>query len=509
MFLRTNFRNGPVPGKFIRLILPIVCLCVMVAGCSATERTVGDPTAEQPQEPEAGVLETAVQPNALPDQAGPAQKAVGRKPEDWPGFLGPRGDGTSAEGIDLSLWKPAPPIRWSIPIGVSYGAPSVVNNQVYQFDRYGDSERLTVYDATTGKESWRWEYEVQYSDTFGYNNGPRCSPIIDGDSVYLYGVAGQLSCVSIESKQAIWSKNLNELYGVVPNFFGVASNPFVYGDLLIVMVGGSPVESRGLSTMRLSEVKPDNSAIVAFDKKTGKEKYRVGDALASYSSPIVRKIDGRDMGLAFLRDGLLAFDPAGGKRLSWFTWRASMLESVNAAVPVVDGDRILISEAYEIGSAMLKYAPTELEVIWKDDKPIRSQNNFRAHWSTPVLVDGFLYGGNGRNQPDCDFRCIRFDTGEVQWKFWRRERTSLCYVDGYLVVLGELGTLRVIEPNPKEPIVVAECNLGEMQVPGAATDAGRESILARPPCWAAPVISNGNLYIRSRERLTCFQIGKG
>jgi len=223
--------------------------------------------------------------------AGPAIDQASKPGEEWPVFLGPRGDSTSTEtGIDPATWKPHPPIKWTLPLGVSYGGPVVVGERLLLLDRHDDVERLSCFQASDGKELWRQESPVDYRDMYGYNNGPRCCPIVDGDRVYTYGVAGQLSCVRLEDGELVWSKNLNQEYGVIQNFFGVASAPFVYEDLILVMVGGSPADTVG----RVDFAEPNGTGIVAFDKKSGKEKYRLGDDLASYSCLLYTSPSPRD-----------------------------------------------------------------------------------------------------------------------------------------------------------------------------------------------------------------------
>ena len=323
--------------------------------------------------------------------------------EDWCRFLGPSGTSHSNEtGVDPALWQPHPPVIWSLPLGTSYGAPAIVGQQIYQFDRYGDQERLTCYDLTSRAELWRWQAPVEYEDMYGYNNGPRCSPVIDGDLIFLYGVAGDLYCLSAAQRQLLWKVNTFQRYAVVPNFFGVASNPVVHGDKLLVMVGGSPPESHLAPPGQLQLVKPNGSAIVALDKRTGQELYRLGDDLASYSSLTVQAIGGRPLGLAFLRGGLLAWEPDSGQAVFEYPWRADMLESVNAALPVTDGSLVLLSESYQIGSVLLDATQQPWQVRWQDSGP-RNRCRFRAHWATPVLVDGYLYGCSGRNPADSDF----------------------------------------------------------------------------------------------------------
>jgi hypothetical protein len=419
--------------------------------------------------------------------------------DDWCRFLGPDGNGHARErGVDPELWQPHPPILWTLPLGVSYGAPAIVGDRLYQFDRYANHERLTCYDLTIPQELWRWESPVQYEDMYGYNNGPRCSPIIDGDLIFLYGVAGGLYCVERSSGNLVWERNINRDYAVVTNFFGVASNPVVYQDLLLVMVGGSPPQSHLVPSGQLNLVEPNGSAIVAFDKRTGEERYRLGHDLASYASLSVQEVAGQPTGLAFLRNGLLAWLPENGKALFEFPWRADMLESVNAAMPVTDGKRVMVSESYQIGTVMLEGSAEPWEVVWKDGGP-RNRCRFRAHWATPVLIDGYLYGCSGRNPADSDFRCLRWEDGQVMWTQRSHERSSVLAVDGYMVVLGEYGKLELIRPNPTECEVIAQVDLGRISAPDGQP-------YLQYPCWAAPVLSHGLLYVRGNDRLICMQL---
>ncbi len=420
--------------------------------------------------------------------------------EDWPAFLGPRGDGTSSEtGVQPGLWKPHPPIKWTMKLGVSYGGPTIAKGRLLQFDRFGDAERLTCYNAETAAELWQAETTVEYEDMYGYNNGPRCSPIVDGDFVYTYGVTGQLTCWQLLNGKKLWQKDTLKEYGVVQNFFGVASTPYVFKDLLLVMIGGSPTASQFVPAGRLDQVKPNGSAVVAFNKLTGQEVYRVGNDLASYTSMTVRELNGKPTGLAFLRSGLLAWEPESGRELFQFPWRAKMMESVNAALPVTRGNQVLISEAYEIGSSLLAVGAGKPKPVWQDAGALR-KHAFRAHWSTPVWVGDYLYGCSGRNQPDADFRCIRMSDGKLQWAERRHERSSVLLVDGYLIVLGEYGRLELVKANPQKFDVVAAANLEQI------ADPSDQKSLLKYPCWAAPVLSHGLLYVRGADRLVCMEL---
>lgn len=437
---------------------------------------------------------------SLPDR--PAEDLWSRqKGEDWTRFLGPRGDGTSVEkGVDPALWNPHPKLLWTLDLGVSYGGPAVAKGRVLQFDRRANAERLRAFHAETGQLLWTWEDKVQYEDMYGYNNGPRCMPIVDNDLVYLYGVSGKLSCVSLAEGKSVWQRDLSQEFGVVQNFFGVASAPCVHGDLLWMMVGGSPPESQNIPSGRLDMVQTNGSAIVALEKASGKLRYKVGDDLASYSTPTVQRLGERVLGLAFARSGLLAWDVENGKQVFSFPWRADFLESVNAAQPLVSGRQILISEAYAIGSTMLEVDGDQPKVVWQDGKR-RSEQAFRAHWSTPALIDGHLYGCSGRNGPDSDFRCVRWKDAKVMWT-WREprnQRASVLSVDGYLLVLYENGVLDLVQPNPEKYELIRSVDLSRLP-------AADGTPLLDEPCWAAPVLSHGLLLVRGNSHLLCFDL---
>src|SRR5262249_12666222 len=147
---------------------------------------------------------------------------------------------------------------------------------------------------------------------------------------------------------------------------------------------------------------------VAFDKLTGKVKYRITDELASYASPVIATIAGRRWGFQFARGGLVGFEPRTGQVDFHYPWRARIIESVNGANPVVVGDRVFISETYGPGSSLLKVRPGGYEVLWNDaDK--RRDKSMQCHWSTPIYHEGYLYGCSGRHANNAELRCIELE----------------------------------------------------------------------------------------------------
>src|SRR5262249_20622244 len=160
---------------------------------------------------------------------------------------------------------------WTAEVGNGYVAPAISKGRLFLFDRGADKLRLRCLKSTTGEPIWDFEYPSDYEDFYGYDNGPRATPIVDGDRVYIYGPEGMLHCLGTDKGNVLWKVDTKAKFGVVQNFFGVGSSPVIEDNLLLVQVGGSPLDSPATGT---GMTKPNGSAVVAFDKLTGKVKYQ-------------------------------------------------------------------------------------------------------------------------------------------------------------------------------------------------------------------------------------------
>jgi outer membrane protein assembly factor BamB len=468
------------------------CFCLL-AGCGRIDAGKPVPVASEPVRVESSVKELQAQPR--PHQAElPPDLRTRKSGSDWPGFLGPLGTGVSTEKGIVAPWpKEGLRVVWQKPVGTGYGMPSISRGRLFQFDRHGDQARLTCLKSETGEFLWQFEMPTEYEDYYGYNNGPRCCPVVDGDRVYVYGADGMLACVRVLDGKLVWKVDTRAEFGVVQNFFGVGSAPVVEGDLLIVHVGGSPKGSGPFPTL---DLKGDQSGVVAFDKLTGKVRYRVTDELASYAGPVLATINGRRWCFVFARGGLIGLEPASGSADFHFPWRARTLESVNASNPVVVGDQVFISETYGPGSALVKAKPGGYEVVWTDaDK--RTRKSMQAHWNTPIYHEGYLYGCSGRHDHNAELRCIDWATGRVMWSRGELTRTSLMMVDGHFLCLAEDGTLLLLKVNPHQYEEVSRI--------GSRFRGNAQSLLDYP-CWAAPILAHGLLYVRGKDRLVCYEL---
>lgn len=427
---------------------------------------------------------------------------------DWPAFLGPSGNGFSPETNLLDrLPTQGIPILWERAVGTGYSAPSVRDGQLVLHHRRGQEEIVESFDARTGTPGWRHATPTTYEDPYGYNNGPRCTPLLTSNRVFTFGAEGRLLALDRATGRRLWQRETAQDFEVPPAFFGVGSTPLLEGNRLLVMVGGQP-----------------NSGMAAFDPDTGKTLWEsVGETnwtgqimrgwpgepivrwqrfekQASYASPVAATFHGQRHLLCLMRQGLVSLNPTNGHVHFSFWFRSRLNDSVNAANPIVHDNLILVTAAYyRVGSVLLRVRPDGrgVDEVWRG-------TSLEVHWSTPLLIDGNLYAFSGRNEPDANFRCVDFATGKLHWERDERwpprstrqpavfGRGSTIAADGKIIALGEGGLLGLFQPSP------ARClELGRWQIPSLGY-----------PCWAPPVLSQGRLYVRSEDRLVCLSLAK-
>jgi len=433
--------------------------------------------------------------------AGTAADLSTRPGEDWGTFLGPTGNGRSTlTGLVVPWPAGGPRIVWHCELGEGYCAPAVAHGRCVIGDRVGDEFRVRCLHAETGLPLWERRTPTSYVDTFGYDGGPRAQAVIDGDLVVTYSAEGRLACRRSSDGEELWQVDTAAAYHVVRNFFGVAAAPVVVEAggrrLVIAQVGGSPPGSAPAAPERLDLVRGLDSGLVAFDLRSGAERWRSSDELASYSTPVVARVAGEDLLLAWMRDRFLVVEPATGRIRAGRRHRADELFSVVAASPVVSGDEVLLSETYGPGSLLLSLAGGRLDVVREDAGRGRPRGSLRAHWATPVLHEGHLYGSSGRNAGDAVLVCADWKTGAIRWSERGLGRANVVVADGRLIVLGEFGDLVLARATPDRFEPLSRARL-------VAPDAGD---LLTPPCWAPPVIARGYLYLRGQGRLVCVDL---
>ena len=161
--------------------------------------------------------------------------------DDWPRFLGPHGNGVSDETNLLERWPGGgPPVVWDNAVGAGYSAPSVRGNQLVLHQRLGDQEVVECLEAASGKSLWRYAYPSHFIDPYGYNNGPRATPLLTTNRCFTFGADGRLVCLNLADGTLVWERDTGKEWLIPAAFFGVGSTPLLDSGRLLVMVGGQP-----------------------------------------------------------------------------------------------------------------------------------------------------------------------------------------------------------------------------------------------------------------------------
>jgi len=387
--------------------------------------------------------------------------------DDWPRFMGPRQDNTSAEtGLAFDWPKGGPPEVWRKRLGPSFSPPVVAGGTLIAFHRIMNDEVIEAVDARTGERRWQFRYPTRYNDRYRYNGGPRSSPTIDDGRVYTHGAEGVLTCLDLETGRKAWQRPLNRDLGAPQAFFGVGTPPVIDGDVIVLNPGG-----------------PDGAGIVGVDTRTGKTLWKATDHGASYSAPVVRTVGDQRLAFVLTAEGLVVLEPKTGTVRHTHRFRSVYRESVNAASPVVVGDVVMLSAAYRVGSVSLQVTPDGLAPLWRD------KESLQCHWATPIHHEGFLYGVDGRHEEEAALKCVDWDTGIVLWTAPRGlGRMTSILVQGHLLAMAERGHLVLIEANPERYVQKQAVKV------------------LSPPCWAPPVLAGGLVYVRNETDLLCLDL---
>ena len=382
---------------------------------------------------------------------------------EWPQWQGPTRDNISQETGWLKNWpEGGPDIVWRIPIGEGYSGISIVDGRIYTMHSEGEDEFAVCLDASDGAEIWRSRTDDNYQS--GEGSGPRSTPVVDGDRVYVLSAKGKLYCLDAGNGEKVWGHDfVTEFESGMPGF-GFSTSPIIEGDSLLIEAGGK-----------------DGKSIVAFDKGTGAILWTSHTDGAGYSSPIVIDSNGVRQAIFLTGKSLVSVSPADGtiywKHVPWPTGN-----DINAAVPILlPGDRIFVSAAYDKGSVLLQMKSDgdemSVEEVW------RSHDVMENWMSSSVLLGEYLYGFD-----EGILKCIEASTGEQKWAHRGFDRGTLLLADGHLIILGEGGNLGIAEASPSEYKGVAETQVLE----------GR--------CFTPPTFVGGKLYLRNQKELVCVDL---
>ena len=386
---------------------------------------------------------------------------------DWPQYRGARIDGSSPEKI-LTTWPAeGPRVVWKATLGPSFGSFAVSDGKALCFIQRSveqtNREVAIALDIASGKEIWAVALGKATYDKQG-GDGPRSTPTVDGKRVYFLGAYQVLTCLDADTGKQIWRHDIVAEFGGKIIKWNNAASPMLEGDLIYVNGGGA------------------GQAFLAFDKADGKVVWKSEDDAPTHSSPVPATIHGVRQIVFLTQKGLASVEPKTGKVL----WRHSYrFETSTASSPIVSGDIVYCSAAYNVGAGACKITKTgdtfTATELWR--KPGELQN----HWTSPVCKDGYIYGLYGRGQQSgAPLKCIEIATGKEMWSR-----------DGF----GGGGATILVDGN-----VLVQCDRGPLVLVAAKPEAYQELARAQiygNKCWTMPVVSDGKIYARNDREGFC------
>jgi len=400
---------------------------------------------------------------------------------DWPTWRGPNRDGKSPETGLLTEWPAGgPPLLWkSGGLGNGYASLSIADGRLFTMGRRSGTEYLIALNAETGAKLWETPVGPGSKE-----NGPNCTPTVDGDRVYGLSFEGELLCADVNSGREIWRVNFpRDFGGKMMSVWGYSESVLIDGDRLICTPGGP------------------KAIMAALDKKTGKTVWTAqlpgtgnrGQDGAGYSSIVISNAGSTKQYVQLIGRGIIGINAANGN----FLWGYDRIANgtANIPTPIATGNYIFVSTGYDDGGSALleikgsrgKVTPSEVYYL-----PAKSLQN---HHGGMILVGNDIYMGHGHNNGFP--QCVDLKTGQTKWPQQRGAGTgsaALAYADGHLYFRYENGTVALVEANPRE-----------YRLKGSFSE---EGIFGSGVRWSHPVILNGNLYLRANDELACFRVKK-
>jgi outer membrane protein assembly factor BamB len=378
---------------------------------------------------------------------------------DWPQWRGPNRDGISKETGLLKQWPAeGPPLAWKTTgAGNGYSSLAIANGRLFTMGLRGDREYVIAFDVATGKQAWATPNGTAYRDSRG--DGPRGTPTVDGETLYVLGGNGDLSCLDSRSGRVVWTMNVLRKFGGSNPKWGISESPLVIGEKILVNAGGP------------------GASIVALNKKDGSLIWKSQSDPAGYSSGMPVNTNNTTQVVFFTDRRAVGLNLNDGKLL-WEYPRASN-DVANVATPVVRGNRIFVSSDYGTGAGLVevKADGSAQEVYFTKE--------MRNHHSSSILVGDYLYGFSSGI-----LTAMRFDTGEVAWRDRSVGKGSLVYADGNLYALSENGVVGLFEASPS-----------------GYREKGRFRIKQGSlPTWTHPVIAGGRLYLRDQDTIYAYDV---
>jgi outer membrane protein assembly factor BamB len=374
--------------------------------------------------------------------------------EGWPYWLGPDGTGVSSS----SGWSVEGAPLWSRAVGLGYSAVVIQDGRMFTmgFDEARAVDTLFCMNPLTGDILWTHIDSAEIRNNF-HGGGTLTTPTIDGEHLFVTNRVGQTRCHRTDDGSLVWERDYTAELELKVIFHGFSACPLVVSDALVLGLGGT---------------------LIMVDKSDGTLIWKgVDHGEGSHASPVQIDIPGPDgerpCFASFSGKGMALIDATTGEDLSFLPWKASG-GGVNAATPIVMGQRVFMTSAYGMGCALLDYSAVEPEIVWQNKR-------MRNKVSGCLLFDEHLFGFD-----ESMLKCLDLEGNEI-WRVRGLGMGALTIAGGRLIVLTSDGEMLIAPASPQgfEPL-------------------GRTQALESGVCWTAPLVLDGLIYCRnSLGQLVC------
>jgi outer membrane protein assembly factor BamB len=397
---------------------------------------------------------------------------------DWPQWLGADRENRSKDTGLLQSWPEGGPKRaWRTDgLGESFGAVSVVGGRIYLL---GDLDECYLFalDEKEGKVLWKSKVGPGHIHSNKGWQGPRTTPTIDGDRIYVMSEAGDLVCFETASGKEVWRKNMKTDLQGDPSPWNYCDSPIIDGKQVVVKPGGS------------------KGAVAGLDKASGEVLWRsVGFTdKAEHTSMLPVTIEGVKQYIAFTMESVAGIG-TDGKVL----WKAERKGDVAiCTTPLYKDGIVLVGSSYNTGRATA-FKVTKSGDAFKAEKLY--DVDFANHHGGMIIVGDYVYGTGdlkqGKDRGNAELKCMELKTGKIVWSNPSIGKGSVTFADGNLILHSE---------KPKEGLIA----LVEA-TPDGYKEKGRFSQpdATKRNTWAYPVVANGRLYVRDSEGLSAYDVKK-
>lgn len=388
--------------------------------------------------------------------------------QGWNQWRGVNRDGVVTDFIVPAVWSKTLSKKWSINVGGGYSSPVISQSNAYVHTRRDDAEIVSSIDLKTGKTVWSNTYPApfaknQYAVKMG--KGPNSTPIIYAGNLYTLGVTGILSCFDAKTGKLKWRKDYSQSVDTSKLFCGTAMSPLIEKGALIVHVGD---DRKGW--------------VIAFDLKTGNEKWKWEGDGPGYASPIVFEVEGTRQIVTLTDKSVVGLASDSGKLLWKFPYPDTWNE--NIITPVVYQKNLIVSGVRQ-GTRAIKISKDKdtwiAKELWHNPKVM-------MYMSSPIVDGNYLYGLASSRKGQ--FFCMNAATGETVWITEGREAMNASLVGTKKVLFALTDTA--------ELIVTAKSAKGFEQL--------ARYTVADSSTWSHPIIFGKQILIRDESNLTLWSL---